>query len=193
MPGIVKIGKTNELNNRVKDLSRATGVPLPFEVFYACEVRDMDFVEKQLHDAFANNRINPNREFFKIQPERVLAALKIAEIIKDITPEEDIIENVEEGKALNKIKETQGNFNFEILGIKPGSVLTFTRDSTITCTVIDKKNIKFKDIQTSLSQAARIALEDHDGKTRKWSVAGPLYWEYEGEVLDDIRIKALNN
>jgi hypothetical protein len=46
MPGYIKIGKTGDLGTRVKDLSRATGVPLPFEVFYAAEVDDVDFVER---------------------------------------------------------------------------------------------------------------------------------------------------
>ncbi len=36
MPGLIKIGRTTNLEQRVKSLSSDTGVPLPFEVFYAC-------------------------------------------------------------------------------------------------------------------------------------------------------------
>lgn len=40
MPGYVKIGKTtNNLEQRVRDLSASTSVPLPFTVFYACKVK----------------------------------------------------------------------------------------------------------------------------------------------------------
>jgi hypothetical protein len=41
-------------------------------------------VERQLHDAFGDNRINPRREFFRIDPERVVSALKLA-LIKEVT------------------------------------------------------------------------------------------------------------
>ena len=37
MPGYVKIGRTTDLNQRLRSLYR-TQVPLPFEVFYACIV-----------------------------------------------------------------------------------------------------------------------------------------------------------
>src|SRR3989344_2453348 len=93
MPGYVKIGKTtNNLEQRVRDLSASTSVPLPFTVFYACKVEDANFVEHQLHDAFDNNRANPRREFFQIAPERVVAALKLREI-KDITPKKDYVDS----------------------------------------------------------------------------------------------------
>lgn len=96
MPGYVKIGKTNtSLEQRVAELSRSTSVPLPFTVSYACTVKDAAFVERLLHDAFDNNRVNPRREFFNIDPERVVAALKLAEI-ENITPKDDIVESAED-------------------------------------------------------------------------------------------------
>jgi hypothetical protein len=75
MPGYVKIGKTSSsLEQRIKELSRSTSIPLPFTCFYACTVKDSGFVEHQLHDAFDDSRINPKREFFQISPERVVSA-----------------------------------------------------------------------------------------------------------------------
>ena len=56
MPGIVKIGKTDRDNPRVrmKELY-TTGVPLPFEYPIAIEVEDEQAVrlEKALHRAFS--------------------------------------------------------------------------------------------------------------------------------------------
>ena len=76
MPGLVKVGATtDDLATRVRALF-GTGVPLPFEIFYACEVKDCWFVEKQMHDAFGDHRISKSREFFRIAPERVKAALQ---------------------------------------------------------------------------------------------------------------------
>jgi len=40
MPGYVKIGRTSDLKERIRSLSRPSGVPLPFEVYYASEVED---------------------------------------------------------------------------------------------------------------------------------------------------------
>ena len=73
MPGLIKIGKTmqQEIENRMKQLY-GTGVPVPFDCAFACQVKDVTEVEKALHFAFGNTRINPNREFFKIEPERVI-------------------------------------------------------------------------------------------------------------------------
>jgi hypothetical protein len=48
-----------------------TGVPLPFELFYACEVKDARLVEGRLHDAFGDHRVSKSREFFRIAPERI--------------------------------------------------------------------------------------------------------------------------
>ena len=75
MPNYVKVGSTANLEQRIRDLD-TTGVPLPFECFYAAHVKDARFVERQLHDAFMNHRVRKNREFFEIAPERIMAALK---------------------------------------------------------------------------------------------------------------------
>lgn len=64
MPGYVKIGRTTNLEQRIRSLD-TTGVPLPFECFYACTVNDSAFVEKQLHDAFLDHRVRSSREFYK--------------------------------------------------------------------------------------------------------------------------------
>ena len=40
MPGIIKIGHTSNLKERVRNLSSPPGVPVQFEVYYACIVED---------------------------------------------------------------------------------------------------------------------------------------------------------
>src|SRR3989344_495890 len=74
MPGYVKIGRTStNLEQKIRDLSASTSIPIPFTCFYACTVKDAQFVEHQLHDAFDNNRINPRREFFQIGAELIFS------------------------------------------------------------------------------------------------------------------------
>ena len=79
MPNYIKIGRTTNLEQRIRSLD-TTGLPLPFECFYACTVKDAGFVEKQLHDAFLDHRVRSSREFFEISPERAVSALKLAEL-----------------------------------------------------------------------------------------------------------------
>lgn len=76
MPGYVKVGKTDSIERRLRDLDW-TNLPLPFECFYAARVADATFVEGQLHEAFGDNRVRARREFFRISPERVVAALRL--------------------------------------------------------------------------------------------------------------------
>jgi hypothetical protein len=89
IPDLVKVGRTNSLEERVRSLSAHSGVPVPFEVYYACVVKDSVKVEKHIHEGFGDHRVNPKREFFRINPERVLAILKLVEE-QDITQAETL-------------------------------------------------------------------------------------------------------
>ena len=183
-PGYVKIGKTsNNLEQRVKELSASTSIPIPFTVFYACTVKDANFVEHQLHDAFDDSRVNPKREFFSVAPERVVAALKLAEI-ENITPKKDIVESKEDQDALNDARKIRGRFNFEMVKIPVGAELYFSRDENVKAKVIDThgaNSIEFNGKKTSLSQSAQKILG------YKYGVAGTDYWMYDGETLDERR------
>jgi T5orf172 domain len=79
MPGIIKIGRTGNLEMRVATLSSATSVPEPFEVAYAAYVEDAPFVERAIHAAFSLHRM-PGREFFRLPVANAIAALSLAEV-----------------------------------------------------------------------------------------------------------------
>src|SRR3989344_337164 len=181
MPGYVKIGRTStNLEQRIRDLSASTSIPIPFTCFYACTVKDAQFVEHQLHDAFDNNRINPKREFFQIAPERVVSALKLAEI-ENITPKKDYVEDKDDQEALDDARARRSRFNFSMVKIPPGSELYFSRDESIKAKVIDSRSIEFNGKITSLSTSAQEIL-GYD-----YGVAGTDYWMYEDETLDERR------
>ena len=90
MPGIVKIGMTDrlEVHPRMKDLY-TTGVPLPFDCVIAREIEEKEAaeIERALHTAFDPYRINPNREFFQVEPEQVEVLLWVMPG-RDVTPRE---------------------------------------------------------------------------------------------------------
>ena len=187
MPGYVKIGRTStSLEQRIRELSGSTSVPLPFTCFYACTVKDANFVESKLHDAFADNRINPKREFFKISAERVRSALKSGEI-EENTKKKDIVESKEDQKALDETRaDIREKFNFSMVNLSIGTELTFSRDENIKAKVLDSKSIEFNGEKTSLSTSAQKIL-GYD-----YGVQGTAYWKYGEETLDELR-KRLGN
>lgn len=181
MPGYVKIGHTCNLEQRIRSLD-TTSVPLPFECFYACTVRDAQFVERQLHDAFLDHRVRSSREFFEVAPERVVSALKLA-AIENVTPGQDYVESKEDQQALNEARTRRAMFNFRMVDIPVGAELHFTNDETKVATVValsGQRTILFEGEETSPSGAAQKILGSP-------SLAGTLYWMYEGETLDERR------
>ncbi|HPL92922.1 MAG TPA: GIY-YIG nuclease family protein [bacterium] len=179
MPGYVKIGLTSNLEQRIRDLDN-TSVPLPFECVYACIVKDGDFVEKQLHNAFLDHRVRSSREFFELSPERAISALKLVEI-EDVTPNRDYVSSVEDQKALDEARNKRVAFNFKMIDIPIGAELTLWRDENIKAKVIDNRNILFEGEVTSVSAAARKALGIN------YRISGTDCWVYEGETLDERR------
>lgn len=179
MPGYVKIGKTNNLEQRIRSLD-TTGVPLPFECFYACTVKDAAFVERQLLDAFMDHRVRSSREFFEIAPERAVAILKLVQI-ENVTPKKDFVESQEDQQALNQARTRRARFNFKMVDVPVGAELVFSRDENIKAKVVDNRNIEFNGKITNLSSAAQEALGVDYG------VAGTDYWRYDGETLDERR------
>lgn len=76
MGGIVKIGKTSrELNDRIRELNSASGVPLPFTLEGYVISKNLKKTEKEIHHQLANKRINRKREFFRVS---AADALKVA-------------------------------------------------------------------------------------------------------------------
>lgn len=77
MPGIFKVGMTMHApSKRAQELSASTSVPMEFEVLAFGEIEDPANFERQIHIAFAEYRVSPNREFFKVQLECLVDILK---------------------------------------------------------------------------------------------------------------------
>ena len=185
MPGYIKIGKTDNLKERLRNLDR-TSTPLPFQCEYAAEVNDADKVEKILHDIFVDKRVRSNREFFEVDPQQIIRALDLQEH-KDVTPKEDIFETEEDKKAVIKKNEIRSRFNFEMVKIKPGTELYFSKDEEIKCIVVDKFQIEFEGIIQSLSQSAMILINRMGYNWKQ--IQGTGYWMYSNETLYERRMR----
>jgi len=186
MPGLVKIGQTtNDITNRMNELYK-TGVPLPFDCDFACEVDDCKLVEDALHEAFNPYRINPKREFFRIYPEQAIAILRMLSK-KDVTPAvtEEINNSVSdiEKEASEQYKKRRPPLNFAEMGIPIGAKLVFSYGE-ISAEVYVSSDRKVKtadsDEELYLSQITREVLE------LDYNVNPTRYWSYEGKSLNAI-------
>lgn len=193
MPDLVKIGLTTNLTERLRSLS-SSGVPAPFEVYYACEIRDdlsLLSVERDMHFIFAPYRFNPNREFFRVDPERVKVALHYAAkqgSETEVNPADYDQEFKKEVTGLNNnSSKARARFTFSELDIPIGSVLHFYRDSSITAVVHDDTHILFNGDITTLSGAANDLMKEKFGWTCRPN--GPKKWRYEDELLSERRIR----
>lgn len=184
MPGYVKIGlTTTSVEQRMRELDN-TAVPLPFRCYYAANVERPEFVEARLHTAFGDFRVRPNREWFKVDPYRVKAALELA-ALSEATPRADVLTDPSDAEALRAATPRQGLFTFSEVNIPVGSELRFARDETITAKVADDRRIEFEGQLTSLSRAALICLKraGFDWTT----VNGVGFWLFDGETLSERR------
>ena len=187
MPGLVKIGMTTQedIDKRMKELY-TTGVPVPFECQFACKVKKTDCakIEKALHRAFAPQRINANREFFRIQVEQAKAILELFHHT-DVTEEvSDEIENdlTDDDKAASaKAKNPRPALNFYEMGMQKGDVLTWKDDPSITVMIVSERKICYEGAETSISSLSA----QLKGYKSKHIAPGP-HWLYKDKLLSDI-------
>jgi T5orf172 domain len=186
MPGLVKIGKTTnlEIEVRMRQLY-GTGVPVPFDCAFACQVKDAHEVERALHFAFGNIRINPNREFFKIEAERVISVLKLLKV-DDITAEfenkiEADTEEVDKQSAEIYKETIRPKMNFHELDIPNGSVL-ISKNGRLQVKVVEAKKVELNGELMSLTMATRRLLGLPDNQP----IQPSPYWMFNARTVKEI-------
>jgi hypothetical protein len=190
MPGIVKIGLTTreDINERLRELF-TTSVPVPFDCAFACKVDDCNSVERALHIAFGPNRIHPQREFFKIEPEQAIVILKLLQK-EDITPNinaeiDKNISTMDKEASVNLKKQRRPPLNFKEMGIPIGSKIEFSvSDEIIGAIVSSEKRITYNDIDYSLTKLTQelLGLDYAVQPTRYWNFQGKSLHEYYNET-----------
>lgn len=187
MPGLVKIGYTKRnIDNRLNELY-STGVPLPFKCEYACFTHDIEQLERALHAAFEPQRVNPNREFFAIEPDRVIPILRYCngkeepqEVTENIQSELNAAVSPQEQEAEREYRKRRAVFDFDIMGIPRGADIVFTNNGIReTATIAGPRQVEYKGERLYLTKLTR--------RLRDVSFGDPLpYWTYQGRVLKDI-------
>lgn len=97
LPGLVKLGATRRLNPtiRVKELS-SSSLPEPFKAHCFVFSDDCFELENNIHKYFDKERVNPDREFFRIEPKEAIDVLKEIFNVDVHFVDEDCDENEED-------------------------------------------------------------------------------------------------
>ena len=170
----IKIGMTSRTaEERRKELSRATGVAKEFEIYFAKRVNNYKEVEKELHEKFAEDRVNPKREFFDITAKTAYKALDKYKGF--VTVPLEIMED--------KDKERRPNFSFSELGIKIGEEIKYEDEKRTGAKVVDDKLVEYKGDMYSLSGLTAELL----GRKDSSGIQALKYWVYKNKLLSDIR------
>ena len=187
MPGLVKIGMTKQedLEKRMKELY-TTGVPVAFECQFACRVNNKDCakIEKALHTAFAPQRVNQNREFFRIQVEQAKAILELfhhTDVTEDVTEEIQNDLTDEDKAASSKAQAKRPPLNFYEMGLQKGDILLWKDDPTITVSILSERKVLYDGDETSLSSLSA-KLKGYNTK----HISPGAHWLYKEKLLGDI-------
>ncbi len=198
-PEYVKIGYADDIDKRLQKLNRSECIPFAFRVYATYEVSSR-LSDLKIHSII--DKLNPNlrsienfngtqriREFYAMSPED---AYSILEAIAEIHGQTDKLTLVGMNEAQKEAEETakeigaehserQSPFRFSMCNIGKGEQIEYAENPDIVCTVVDDRTVEYRGTNYSLSSLATLLLGS------KWSVAGPRYFKYKGEWLNDIR------
>lgn len=189
-PEFIKIGRCEDLDQRLASLSSNTALPLPFECVYACTVSNAAKVEKTLHRVFNQHRVNLKREFFRMEPEpaiEILELLSQGEVSPNCDKENDTWEL---DQAF--LKTLYEEFTFDQAGVRLGHLLNFAPEPSISCIVTGRKEVEFENESHTLYEVTRLALT-LAGRAPKIKLSPARYWLYEGELLAHRKHQKLHN
>lgn len=202
-PEYVKIGYADDIERRLSELNRTECTPFAFRVYatYAVKSRLTDI---KIHEMI--DRLNPNlrsidnvngkrrvREFYAMSAEDAYLMFEaMAEIhgtkhllVKVKPNREQEAEEESANEIIEESRERLAPFSFDMIHVSPGEEIEFwfsaKNNSGILCKVLDNKRIEVDGKPYSLTAFASKMLQ------AKHSVAGPCYYKYKGEWLNDIR------
>lgn len=198
-PEYVKIGYADDVNQRLAQLNRSECIPFAFRIYATYEVTSR-LSDKKVHSII--DKINPDlrsiddfngkkrvREFYAMTPEDAYGILEaIAEIngLKDCLKKYQMTES--ESKTRHWLKNMimiilngPSNFSFKACNISAGEEIEYYENPDIKAIVVDDRTVTYNGENYSLTALAKKL----SGK--KYSIAGPKFFKYKGEWLNDIR------
>ena len=200
-PDYVKIGYADDMAKRLKELNRSECIPFAFRVYATYEVNSR-LSDLKLHSII--DKLNPElrsiddfngqkrvREFYAMKPEEAYAILEAMAEIHDckdklqlIVPNETEVKEEELAQEIDtESHEKAENFSFTKCQIPIGAEIEYYDNPDIKCKVIGDRKVEYQGKELPLTAAAKMI----SGK--KYSIAGPRFFKYKGEWLNDIRAR----
>ena len=189
----------DDIDKRLKQLNRSECIPFAFRVYATYEVSSR-LSDLKIHSII--DKLNPNlrsvesfngkqriREFYAMSPEDAYSILEaIAEIhncadkLKLVQPNEEEQKAEETAKDIDtESTERAANFSFGKCQIPIGAKIEFCDNESITAIVVDDRNVEYNGETMSMTALAKILTGV------KYAIAGPRFFKYKGEFLNDIR------
>lgn len=199
----VKIGYADDMKSRLAQLNRSECTPFAFRVYATYEV-DTRLTDMKIHDMI--DKINPNlraidnvegkkrvREFYAMTAEDAYTLFEaMAEIhgtmdkLKKYTmTKSQAMDEVAATEIQEEAREKAKMFTFSMCNIPIGAKITYYKDDSIFCTVVDDRKVEYKGEVMSLTALAKLLMNMSSAS----HIAGPRFFKYNGEMLNDIREK----
>ena len=106
------------------------------------------------------------------------------ENLKSVVPNDIEIQEEQLAQEIDtESHERAENFSFSKCHIAIGEEIEYYSDSSIKCVVVGDRKVEYQGKEMSLTAAAKLI----SGK--KYSIAGPKFFKYKGEWLNDIRAR----
>ena len=200
-PVFMKIGYADDVEKRLKELNRSECTPYAFRLFAYYEVNHR-LTDLKIHNII--DKLNPNlrsidningkkriREFYAMSAEDAYDILYAIAEINGMENKMHLMKETptqkKENETINQIQEEARQklrrFSFAELGIKPGEILTFIKDSTITVEVIDDRKVSYNGQTTTLSNVTYELL--HKGNSNA-QYNGAKYFSYHDKTIYDL-------
>lgn len=204
-PQYVKISYADDVKTRLTQLNRSECTPFAFRVYATYEV-SARLTDMKIHDVI--DKLNPNlrsidnvngkkrvREFYAMSKEDAYSLLEaIAEIngleknlkLWEQTAEEKVAEETAE-EIEEQSTERAAMFSFSMCNIAVGEQVEFCCPNNDhngeKFSIVDNKHVTYNGETWSLTALAKHLMN------AKWALAGPKYFKYKGEWLNDIRVR----
>ncbi len=204
-PEYVKIGYADDVKTRLTQLNRSECTPFAFRVYATYEVSTR-LTDMKIHDVI--DKLNPNlrsidnvngkkrvREFYAMSKEDAYSLLEAIAEINGLEKNLKLWKQTAEEKAAeataeeieNESKERAAIFSFSMCNISVGEQVEFccpnNEHNGEMFSVVDNKHVAYNGESWSLTALAKHLLN------QQWALAGPKYFKYKGEWLNDIRAK----
>ena len=204
-PEYVKIGYADDVKTRLTQLNRSECTPFAFRVYATYEVSTR-LTDMKIHDVI--DKLNPNlrsidnvngkkrvREFYAMSKEDAYSLLEAIAEINGLEKNLKLWKQTAEEKAAeataeeieNESKERAAIFSFSMCNIAVGEQVEFCCPNNDhngeMFSVVDNKHVTYNGETWSLTALAKHLLN------QQWALAGPKYFKYKGEWLNDIRAR----